>query len=77
MGSDRTRCNRSKCRDLKAQLTELSDEMSSKSALGKAVSYTLNRERGETYLARRAITTLKAVMLHECLLQRAECDELL
>jgi len=28
--------------ELKAQLTELSDEVSSKSALGKAVSYTLN-----------------------------------
>jgi transposase len=29
-------------RELKAKLTELKDEVSSKSALGKAVSYTFN-----------------------------------
>ena len=32
--------------ELKAQLTELSDEVSSKSALGKAVTYTLNHWNG-------------------------------
>ncbi len=32
--------------ELKAQLTELSDEVSAKSALGKAVSYTLNHWNG-------------------------------
>lgn len=35
-------------RELKAKLTELSDEVSSKSALGKAVSYTLNHWGGLT-----------------------------
>ena len=34
--------------ELKAQLTELSDEVSSKSALGKAVTYTLNHWGGLT-----------------------------
>ena len=34
--------------ELKAKLTELSDEVSSKSALGKAVSYTLNHWGGLT-----------------------------
>lgn len=33
-------------RELKVHLTELSDEVSSKSALGKAVTYTLNHWRG-------------------------------
>lgn len=32
--------------ELKAQLTELSDEVSAKSALGKAVTYTLNHWNG-------------------------------
>jgi transposase len=35
-------------RELKAKLTELRDEVSSKSALGKAISYTLNHWGGLT-----------------------------
>jgi hypothetical protein len=35
-------------RELKAKLTELRDEVSSKSALGKAISYTLNHWAGLT-----------------------------
>jgi DUF1680 family protein len=35
-------------RELKVQLTELRDEVSAKSALGKAVSYTLNHWSGLT-----------------------------
>jgi hypothetical protein len=35
-------------RELKVQLTELNEEVSSKSALGKAVTYTLNHWSGRT-----------------------------
>ncbi|WP_263623244.1 hypothetical protein J4T87_0026190 (plasmid) [Rhizobium sp. T1473] len=40
-------------RELKVQLTELSEEVSSKSTLGKAVSYALNHWNGQRGAARR------------------------